>query len=162
MKTLNYPSADFPGVPAVTLTAPDDWVSGPPVQSLLSVLAPAASPGFRANVIVTSERIRSMCRRPRRWHRGSATGLPVYRRSPLRRIGWLIVDGRSGQVVQYSYVHPEAGTIVQAILSVPVQHDGVVDLFELVGSAAADRIDDDFAATIQILRSFTTTSGQDG
>lgn len=161
MKTLNYPSTDFPGVPAVTLTAPDDWVSGPPVQSLLSVLAPAASPGFRANVIVSSERIGNVPS-PEALASGirdRIAGLPQIAFAQDRRVD---VDGRSGQVVQYSYVHPEAGTIVQAILSVPVQHDGVVDLFELVGSAAADRIDDDFAATIQILRSFTTTSGQDG
>jgi hypothetical protein len=159
MKTLNYPSADFPGVPAVTLTAPDDWVSGPPVQALVSVLAPAESPGFRANIVVTSERIVNPPA-PEALASGIRSRVADLPQIAFAQDRIVDVDGRSGQVVQYSYAHPEAGTIVQAILSVPVEHDGVIDLFEIVGSAAADRIDNDFATAIQILRSFRATTVQ--
>ena len=55
-KSIEYPSADFPGPPRITVDVPDDWetLTVPGVQ--VAVAQPRVEGTFRANVVVTVQR----------------------------------------------------------------------------------------------------------
>ena len=157
MPVFTFPSAEFPAVPEVSVIVPDGWTPGPPAPALLTVLAPHEAGRFRANVVITSERL------------AAPIDFAAYSSGVRQRVAELdsvqiAVDhlvqlrDRTAHIIQFSYRHPDAGTIAQAILTVPFDRGEVVDMFEVVGSAGADRIDTDFAQVDEIMRSFRASA----
>lgn len=161
MPAFSFPSAKFPAVPRISIIVPDGWTAGPPAPALLTVLAPREEGQFRANVLITAERL------------AAPVDFAAYSSGVRQRIAdldsvqiafdkFVQLSDRSAHIMQFSYRHPDAGTIAQGILTLPYERDQVVDMFEVVGSAGADRIDTDFAQVDEVMRSFTASAPAEG
>jgi hypothetical protein len=161
MPAFSFPSVEFPAVPEISITVPDRWTAGPPAPALLTVLAPDEAGRFRANVVITTERL------------AAPIDFAAYSSGVRQRVAELesvqitLDKGvrlleRTAHIIQFSYRHPDAGTIAQAILTFPFDRGKVVDMFEIVGSAGADRIDTEFAQVDEIMRSFRPSPSADG
>ncbi len=155
---VQFPSTEFPGLPSFRLTMPAGWVTvespGPGV--LVALMAEGPPGAFKANVVVTSRRHTAPVEL-------STLATGVHDRLLELPEAVLIsekevpVGHLASRLARVSYRHPSAGTLVQAVLTVPVQHGSVVDVLDVVGTAAADRIDDDFNDVDQVMQSLGIT-----
>lgn len=144
---ITYPSADLPGPPRVTLTAPEGWelLTVPGVQ--IAIAEPARATGFRSNLVVTIQRMRV------------GYDLAVARVDLERRTSALpdLEDLGTGEIEvgpttwlasEYGYTQPGADTVVQASRCAVLERGPVVDVVEVVGSCGADRAED----AIEVIR----------
>jgi hypothetical protein len=161
MSAFSFPSPEFPAFPEISITVPDGWSAGPPAPALLTALAPHHEDRFRANVVVTAERL------------SAPIDFPAYSSGVRQRVAELDsvqiafdklvqFSGRTAHIIQFTYRHPDVGTLAQAILTVPFERGQTLDMFEVVGSAGANRIDTDFAQVDEIMRSFTASAPAEG
>ncbi|HEX7349947.1 hypothetical protein [Brachybacterium sp.] len=142
-KNVEYPSADFPGPPRISLEVPDDWetLTVPGVQ--LAVAQPRVDGQFRANVVVTVQRFG-----PEFTLQAAKAGLEQ-RKAALPELeelgtGEIEVEGTTWIASEYGYTQPGRPTVVQAARYAVVDRDGVAkDVLEIVGSCGAESADDE-------------------
>ncbi|PMC74397.1 MULTISPECIES: hypothetical protein [unclassified Brachybacterium] len=140
---IEYPSADFPGPPHITVDVPDDWetLTVPGVQ--LAVAQPRVEGRFRANVVVTVQRFGAdfTLEAARAGLDQRKAGLPE-----LEELGTgeLEVDGTTWIASEYGYTQPGRPTVVQAARYAVLDRGGVaVDVLEIVGSCGAEDAEDE-------------------
>jgi hypothetical protein len=148
---MNVTSDEFPELPELGLTLPSGWerADGP---GLLTALAPATEHGFRANVLLSTAR-RDAPVQPAWVADGVRRGLDRLPEVRFVHEKEVQVDGLPGRLFRVTWRHPEAGTLVQSVLTVPIPLGPLVHVIELVGTLGAERIEEDAVAVDQVLRS---------
>lgn len=142
-KSIEYPSADFPGPPRISLDVPDDWeaLTVPGVQ--LAVAQPLVEGQFRANVVVTVQRFG-----PEFTLAEARSGLEQ-RKAALPELeelgtGEIEVEGTTWIASEYGYTQPGRPTVVQAARYAVLDRGGIAtDVLEIVGSCGAESADDE-------------------
>lgn len=143
VKSIEYPSADFPGPPRVRVDVPEDWetLTVPGVQ--LAVAQPRVEGRFRANIVVTLQRF------------GPEFGLDAARSGLEQRkaslpeleelgTGEIEIEGRTWIASEYGYTQPGRPTVVQAARYAVLDRGGVAtDVLEIVGSCGAEGADEE-------------------
>ncbi len=140
-ETIRFPSEIFPALPGVSLTLPEYW-SGTVVPATLMAAHRQVDEGqFISNVIVRTQRL------------GAAVDLAGAARivddgiaelAEVEDISRTVLesDGRPVYCREFAFRHPQLGTLAQAWRVIAVAHDGILDLFELVGTIAPARMAD--------------------
>ena len=112
-KSVEYPSAKFPGPPRITIEVPDDWetLTVPGVQ--VAVAEPRVEGQFRANVVVTVQRFGADFTLE-----AARAGLDQ-RKAALPELeelgtGEIEVEGTTWIASEYGYTQPGRPTVVQA------------------------------------------------
>ncbi len=142
-KHIEFPSADFPGPPRISLQVPDDWetLTVPGVQ--VAVAQPRVEGQFRANVVVTVQRFG-----PEFTLEAARAGLER-RKAALPELeelgtGELEVEGNTWIASEYGYTQPGRPTVVQAARYAVIDRGGVAkDVLEIVGSCGAESADEE-------------------
>ena len=142
-KTIEYPSADFPGPPRIAIEVPEGWetLTVPGVQ--LAVAQPRVEGRFRANVVVTVQRFG-----PDFTLEAAKAGLDQ-RKAALPDLeelgtGEIEVEGTTWVASEYGYTQPGRPTVVQAARYAVIDRSGVAkDVVEIVGSCGAESADDE-------------------
>lgn len=148
VKSISYPSADFPGPPRISAGVPEDWEALTVAGVQLAVAQPRIEGRFRANVVVTVQRFgpgftldqagESLARRK--------AALPELEELGTGRIE---VGEREWIASEYGYTQPGRPTVVQAArYTVVPRGESATDVVEIVGSCGADGADDE----IEIVR----------
>jgi len=140
-KSVEYPSADFPGPPRIVVEVPDDWetLTVPGVQ--VAVAEPRAEGQFRANVVVTVQRFG-----PEFTLEAARAGLDQ-RKAALPELeelgtGEIEVEGTTWIASEYGYTQPGRPTVVQAARYAVIDRGGIAtDVLEIVGSCGAESAD---------------------
>ena len=110
MKSIEYPSADFPGPPRIRLEVPEGWepLTVPGVQ--LAVAQPRIEGRFRANVVVTVQRFG-----PEFTLEAARAGLEQRKASlpELEELGTgeIELEGRTWIASEYGYTQPGRPTV---------------------------------------------------
>jgi len=141
-KSVEYPSAQFPGPPRITIEVPDDWetLTVPGVQ--VAVAEPRVEGQFRANVVVTVQRFGADFTLE-----AARAGLDQ-RKAALPELeelgtGEIEVEGTTWIASEYGYTQPGRPTVVQAARYAVMDRGGVAtDVLEVVGSCGAETADD--------------------
>lgn len=152
---IQYPSADFPGPPQISIEVPDDWetLTVPGVQ--VAVAQPRVEGSFRANVVVTVQRFGSDFTLD-----AAREGL-VQRKAALPELeelgtGEIEIEGMTWIASEYGYTQPGRPTVVQAARYVVVDRGGAAkDVLEIVGSCGAESADDEIETVRAIQDSIT-------
>jgi len=139
---IQYPSADFPGPPQISIEVPDDWetLTVPGVQ--VAVAEPRVEGQFRANVVVTVQRFGADFTLE-----AARAGLDQ-RKAALPELeelgtGEIEVEGTTWIASEYGYTQPGRPTVVQAARYAVMDRGGVAtDVLEVVGSCGAETADD--------------------
>lgn len=146
-RTVQYPSAEFPGPPRIALEVPDDWetLTVPGVQ--VAVAQPRIEGRFRANVVVTVQRFG-----PDYTLVAARDGL-AQRKAALPELeelgtGEVEVAGTTWIASEYGYTQPGRDTVVQASRYAVLDRGVATDVVEIVGSCGAERAEDE----IEIVR----------
>lgn len=140
-QSISYPSDEFPGWPAITVELPSLW-SGTHVASTLMAARRVVDDGqFMSNVIVRAQRV------GRDVDLAAAAKVVddgVVQLEEVQDIGRSFIEtaGRQAYSREFAYRHPQVGTVGQAWRIFVVEHDGVTDLVELVGTVSAARTAD--------------------
>lgn len=165
MATLEFPSALFPGRPALELSVPDGWQSIPALSELkgaaLAALRPLPDDEFKANVVVTVDEVvpehsvrtdldavaSSAAARAQ-----GATG-EVY----ARTIGGVTFFGRD-----LSFVDPVAGTLLTSSLFGFLRRevDGGLVRITVTGTIGAARPREDYATLHGVIDELRVTPAQ--
>lgn len=156
-KSIEYPSADFPGPPHIGIQVPDDWetLTVPGVQ--VAVAQPRVEGRFRANVVVTVQRFG-----PEFTLESARAGLDQ-RKAALPEFeelgtGEIEVDGATWIASEYGYTQPGRPTVVQAARYTVIDRGGVAkDVLEVVGSCGAESADDEIETVRSIQDSLRVT-----
>ena len=141
-KSVEYPSAKFPGPPRITIEVPDDGetLTVPGVQ--VAVAEPRVEGQFRANVVVTVQRFGADFTLE-----AARAGLDQ-RKAALPELeelgtGEIEVEGTTWIASEYGYTQPGRPTVVQAARYAVMDRGGVAtDVLEVVGSCGAETADD--------------------
>jgi hypothetical protein len=144
----------FAGPPSFSIGIPEGWadVSTEEPGVVAAVMSAGPRDAFRANVVVSVTEHEPPVEL-------SAAAAGVHRRlMELARAEVFgeeqpTVDGVPAHLIRVSYVHPAAGSLVQSVLTVPVQDGRVVRVLEVVGTAAATRVAEDMPAVDAAMRS---------
>lgn len=140
-RSIEFPSADFPGPPRITLEVPDGWetLTVPGVQ--VAVAQPRVEGQFRANVVVTVQRVG-----PEFSLAEARAGLEQ-RKAALPELeelgtGELERQGTTWIASEYGYTQPGRPTVVQAARYAVIDRGGIaMDVLEIVGSCGAESAD---------------------
>ncbi|MDR2973602.1 MAG: hypothetical protein LBV00_02645 [Propionibacteriaceae bacterium] len=138
MATVVYPSELFPALAGVSVDIPEGWVPLPEAGQLLALALPVAAGDFRPNVIVA---VRRMVK---------GTALESTKQELTARAASLteyasigtedrLVDGHPGYRMEGSFIHPQAGTLVQAIRLAVADRGPVEDLVQITGSVSGSQ-----------------------
>ena len=154
---IQYPSADFPGPPQISIEVPDDWetLTVPGVQ--VAVAQPRVEGSFRANVVVTVQRFGSDFTLD-----AAREGL-VQRKAALPELeelgtGEIEIEGMTWIASEYGYTQPGRPTVVQAARYAVVDRGGAAkDVLEIVGSCGAESADDEIETVRTIQDSLRVT-----
>jgi hypothetical protein len=144
----------FAGPPSFSLGIPGGW-AGAPAEApdvLAAVMSAGPLDAFRANVVVSVT------------EHEAPVDLSAVAAGVRRRLAELAraevfgeehptVDGIPAHLIRVSYVHPAAGSLVQSVLTVPVQDGHVIRVLDVVGTAAAGRVAEDMPAVDAAMRS---------
>ena len=152
---IQYPSADFPGPPQISIEVPDDWetLTVPGVQ--VAVAQPRVEGSFRTNEVVTVQRIGSDFTLD-----AARQGL-VQRKAALPELeelgtGEIEIEGMTWIASEYGYTQPGRPTVVQAARYAVVDRGGAAkDVLEIVGSCGAESADDEIETVRAIQDSIT-------
>jgi hypothetical protein len=136
--TIRFPSEDFPALPTVSLALPAEWSGVVVPATVLAAHRNVDAGQFVSNIIVRTQRMENTV------DLKAAAGIVdagVASLAEVQDIGrWLIeTAGRPCYAREFAYRHPEAGTLAQSWRIFVVEHDGVTDLVELVGTVAPAR-----------------------
>ncbi|MFC7596127.1 hypothetical protein ACFQU3_12460 [Terrabacter sp. GCM10028922] len=165
MASMEFPSALFPGRPALELRVPDGWQAVPAVSELegaaLAALRPLPEEEFKANVVVTLDEVvpehsvrtdldavaASAAARPQ-----GATG-EVY----ARTIGGVTFFGRD-----LSFVDPVAGTLLSSSLFGFLRRevDGGLVRITVTGTIGAARHREDYATLHGVIDGLRVTPAE--
>lgn len=156
-KRIEYPSADFPGPPQISIEVPEDWetLTVPGVQ--VAVAQPRVEGRFRANVVVTVQRFGSDFTLE-----AAQAGLEQ-RKAALPELeelgtGEIEVEGMTWIASEYGYTQPGRPTVVQAARYAVIDRGGVAtDVLEIVGSCGAESADDEIETVRSIQDSLRVT-----
>ena len=143
VKSIEYPSADFPGPPRIRVEVPEDWepLTVPGVQ--LAVAQPRVEGRFRANVVVTVQRFG-----PEFTLEAARAGLEQ-RKAALPELaelgtGEIELGGITWIASEYGYTQTGRPTVVQAARYAVLDRGGVAtDVLEIVGSCGAEGADEE-------------------
>ncbi|GEM_PF-2121040 len=140
-RTVEFPSVELPAPPHLTMSVPETWetVIVPGLQ--VAVAEPAAPGRFRANVVVTCERL------PAEGGPARAVEALGQRSSALPSLEEIVTDeveiaGRPWLRREYGYTQPGSETVVQAVRHTHLDRGRAVDVIEVVGSCGAARADE--------------------
>ena len=157
VKSIEYPSADFPAPPRVRVEVPEDWepLTVPGVQ--LAVAQPRVDGRFRANVVVTVQRFG-----PEFTLEAARAGLEQRKASlpELEELGTgeIEIEGRTWIASEYGYTQPGRPTVVQAARYAVIDRGGVAaDVLEIVGSCGAESADEEIETVRAIQDSLQLT-----
>lgn len=142
-KSIEFPSAEFPGPPRISLQVPDEWetLTVPGVQ--VAVAQPRVEGQFRANVVVTVQRFG-----PDFTLEAARAGLEQ-RKAALPELeelgtGEIEVEGNTWIASEYGYTQPGRPTVVQAARYAVIDRGGIAkDVLEIVGSCGAESADEE-------------------
>ena len=156
MTDFAFPSQDFPALPGLRVVAGDAWapviVAGP----LLTLVRSVESGRFAPNVTA------SVTRFPAGYDFSTAVDALDQQLSALPDADVTVRDkgqlqGRDAYVQEVVFTEPEIGTLVQIDLVVLVDRGAAVDLVHVAGTAAADRLDTEYADVREIVQSLVVT-----
>ncbi|SDP02178.1 hypothetical protein SAMN04515671_2697 [Nakamurella panacisegetis] len=136
--TIRFPSEDFPALPAVSLVLPEEW-SGVVVPATVLAAHRRVDEGqFVSNVIVRTQRVENTVDLQTA---AAIVDEGVASLADVQDIGRAIIEtaGRNGYAREFAFRHAEAGTLAQSWRIFVVEHDGVTDLVELVGTVSPAR-----------------------
>jgi hypothetical protein len=139
MSEAQYPSAEFPAAPAVTLTCPDDWAALLLPQALVAAgYVGNSGDQFRANVTVTRSRTSGISLQDA----AEATTSALAASPEWQEISTEYLHGLGGHdcfLAEGTFRHPDAGTLHQLAEVVVVSSGPYLDLVQVVGTCAADQ-----------------------
>ncbi|MDR2895273.1 MAG: LpqN/LpqT family lipoprotein [Propionibacteriaceae bacterium] len=147
MTNVAYPSVEFPALVGVSIEAPEGWVPLPDVAQFVAISKLVPEGDFRPNVIVTVRRMRlgsAFELAKQELHQRAAT-LTDYK--PIGEED-RVIAGYPGCRIEGSFIHPEAGTLVQAIRFAVVDRGPVEDLVQITASLTAAQVPD----TLEVIR----------
>ena len=145
MKTISYPSDEFPAPVGVTMDCPDGWQTLPEAAQCLAIIKDVPAGEFRPNVIVTIRRMQKN------------TGLRLAISELHARAATLteyaaigeeerLIDGQPGFNMEGSFIDPTAGTLVQAIRLAAVPRGVVEDLVQVTATCHAKQAEEAWQA----------------
>ena len=110
---LTFPSPAFPALPSVTIRPPRDWKAIPVSGAVLAASAPEQEGTFTANVVVTIFRHAGELRLEDAGSilRGELASLPEFAEIGMATVG---ASARPTFVCEASFLHPEAGPLIQS------------------------------------------------
>jgi hypothetical protein len=164
MPTLTYPSATFPGRPALRLELPEGWQAVPAVGDLagaaLVAIRPAAEGQFRPNVLVTVDEV-------------PADHTVRYDLDGVERLASERLEGEAGEVYGHniggvtffgrdlSYVDAAAGTLLVRNLFGFVRRnvDGGLVRITVTGTIGSTRHREDNAELSRVIGGLQVTPG---
>lgn len=151
-----FPSVTFPCLPALTLSTPDHWTPLHAAGAVLAVAWPHEEGRFIPNVIA------SMTRFGQEYDFDTAVTALDADLARLVDVEVTVRDrgelsGAPAYLQEVAFTQPEAGTLIQLNLVLLVRHENVVDLVHVVGTAAGDRLEPDYAEVREIIQSVTFT-----
>lgn len=152
MTFLQFPSPETPALPSFAVEIPDQWARVITPDTILSARAPAVDGEFQSNVIVTWARYGE----PITLQTASEVVLESYaqrEQAEFIGVGEESLEGTPAWLCEVGYVHPSAGTIVQANTIVIQQQGDVYDVLHVVASCGAARVHDEFQAVRSTARS---------
>jgi hypothetical protein len=165
MATLEFPSALFPGRPALELRVPDGWEAVPAVSELagaaLAALRPLPDGEFKANVVVTVDEVvaEHTVRTDLEAVAGSAAERPqgAAGEGYARTIGGLTFFGRD-----LSFVDPVAGTLLTSSLFGFLRRDVDAGLVRITvtGTIGAARHREDYATLHAVIDELRVTPAE--
>src|ERR1700709_889981 len=126
-ETIKFPSENYPGIPAVSLTLPENW-SGAPVAAHAPPPVRSVDEGqFVSTAIVRTQRVVSADDLA---IAAAVVDAGIAELDEVEDISrtTLETDGRQVYCREFAYRHPQAGTLAQAWRVLAVQHDGVTDI----------------------------------
>jgi hypothetical protein len=151
MTEFAFPSEGFPALPSVSIDAGESWVAIYPPGTVLAVASPREEGRFTPNALVTVSRFGSLYDLDVAIASLDAdlAGLPEAHVT-VRERG--IAAGWPAYVQEVTFRHEAVGTLVQCDLLVLVGDGPVRDLVHVVGTAAGDRLDTDYAEVRAIVQ----------
>lgn len=165
MATLEFPSALFPGRPALELRVPDGWQAVPALSELagatLAALRPLPDGEFKANVVVTVDEVvaEHTVRTDLEAVAGSAAERPQGAAGEVyaRTIGGLTFFGRD-----LSFVDPVAGTLLTSSLFGFLRRDVDAGLVRITvtGTIGAARHREDYATLHAVIDELRVTPAE--
>jgi len=161
MTRLAFPSAQFPGQPAITLQLPDDWLPTYPPGSVMAARRATDEGGFVPNVVVRIElrpadfEITDALSELRRFveERPQATSS-----EPVK----FELDGRALVGCDLSWVDDRVGTVLQAHLFEGVDSGPVRQLVQVTGSVGGAQAGEHYPIIKAIMHSLTVEAPKPG
>ncbi len=140
-ETIRFPSESFPALPGISLTLPDLWSGTLVPATLLAAHRQVDEGQFISNVIVRTQRVAQSVDLA-----AAATIVDngIAELAEVEDISRTVLEtgGRQVYCREFAFRHPQLGTLAQAWRVIAVAHEGVTDLFELVGTIAPPRMVD--------------------
>ena len=158
MSTVAYPSPQFPGMPKVELSIPDDWTPVQAPGTTLAARAPWAENAFTANIVVNVE------------HREASFDVE----RALEELA-VMAERRRGQITdpfraefngmeyvgrELTWPDEQVGSITQAHLFHTIEpsvEGGAIYLVQLTGSVGGDNAAADYAQVQQAIGTVKVT-----
>lgn len=154
MSTAAFPSQEFPPVPQVSLEMPIGWDVEVVAGVLLSIAAPEVPEEFRPNVVVSWTRLLepydtedALADVLRQYDGDDAAAEVIGSEDEL-------VDGAPAKGFEVSFIHPVAGSLVQAnVVAVVPTTDRIRDVLHVCGSCSASQVEAVYGAVRDAVRS---------
>ncbi|MCW2497072.1 hypothetical protein [Jatrophihabitans sp.] len=146
------PSALFPALPAVTLTAPEGWVGTPAPGSAIAVRATVPDGEFAPNVVVTLNRYLADYSLELALS-GLRTELEHYPEHKVDEPFDAVFGEDRYVVVNTALTHPQFGSMVQVHAYTSFVRGELKDVVHVVGSCAGAQLARDYPLLQQVMES---------
>jgi hypothetical protein len=156
MTTVQYPSVDFPGQPALAIEVPEGWAPFPGAGLPLAVAAEVPEGQFRPTVIVSISRIRPGHTLQEAIDQVLAGLTTAEGYSEVGREEREIA-GFPGFRIEGAFRDARVGTITQAVRIAYVDHGEVADLIQITGTCTGEQAQQLWPAVRAIQDSLTIT-----
>lgn len=155
MTALNFPSADFPAFPVISIDVPDDWQGLTLAGAVIAAAAPEVPGEFRPNVVVSVTRF------------DAGYALDTAEQAILQKFAGLeqaheigrdrvTVEGVEWAHIESTFLDPRAGTLVQAVHAAVVSHGRVADLVQITASVTGSQAQAGLIDTIRTIQRSAT------